>query len=72
LAGEARRRRRSEVASEIEGERERSARGAGLGRVTDPDPSRVGLAVPEWAGLGQLGQNRLWPFVLKQIFKFQI
>jgi hypothetical protein len=41
------------IAREIEG-RERSARGAGLGRVNDPDPSRVGLAVPEWAGLGQM------------------
>jgi hypothetical protein len=34
--------------------RERSARGARLGRVNDPDPSRVGLAEPKWAGLGQL------------------
>jgi hypothetical protein len=31
-------------------ERERRASGAGLGRLTDPDPSRVGLAEPEWAG----------------------
>jgi hypothetical protein len=53
------------VAREIEG-RERSARGAGLGRVNDPDPSRVGLAVPEWAGLGQMAswaKKGLWPFI---------
>jgi hypothetical protein len=37
--------------------------------VTDPDPSRVGLAVPEWAGWASwpVGPNRLWSFVLKQI-----
>jgi hypothetical protein len=57
-----------QVAREIEG-RERSASGAGLGRLTDPDPSRVGLAVPEWAGWASwpVGPNRLWSFVLKQI-----
>jgi hypothetical protein len=56
------------VAREIEG-RERSASGAGLGRLTDPDPSRVGLAVPEWAGWASwpVGPNRLWSFILKQI-----
>jgi hypothetical protein len=56
------------VAREIEG-RERSASGAGLGRLTDPDPSQVGLAVPEWAGWASwpVGPNRLWSFVLKQI-----
>jgi hypothetical protein len=56
------------VAREIEG-RERSASGAGLGRLTDPDLSRVGLAVPEWAGWASwpVGPSRLWSFVLKQI-----
>jgi hypothetical protein len=38
--------------------------------VTDPDPSRVGLAVPEWAGLGQLAS---WAEqVLVICFKTQI
>jgi hypothetical protein len=35
-----------QVASEIERRRGESEGGARLGRVTDPDPSRVGLAVP--------------------------
>jgi hypothetical protein len=47
------------VTREIKG-RERSARGAGLGRVNDPDPSRVSLAVPEWASWAK---KRLWPFI---------
>jgi hypothetical protein len=43
--------------------------GAGPGRLTNPEPSRVGLAVPEWAGWASwpVGPNRLWPFILKQI-----
>jgi hypothetical protein len=46
-------------------ERERRASRAGLGRLTDPDPSRVGLAEPEWAGWASwpVGQNRLWPII---------
>jgi hypothetical protein len=44
-----------QVAREIEGREERMS-GAGLGRLTDPDPSRVSLAMPEWAGLGQLAR----------------
>jgi hypothetical protein len=37
--------------------------------LTDPDPSRVGLAVPEWAGWASwpFGPNRPWPIVLKKI-----
>jgi hypothetical protein len=60
------------VTREIEG-RERSARGAGLGRVNDPDPSRVGLAVPEWAGLGQLASwaKKALAIYLNKIFKFK-
>jgi hypothetical protein len=52
--------------------RERRASGAGLGRLTDSDPSRVGLAVPEWAGWASWpdGPNWLWPIVFKT--KFQI
>jgi hypothetical protein len=44
---------------------ERRASGAGLGRLTDPDPSRVGLAVPEWAGWASwpVGPNGPWPIV---------
>jgi hypothetical protein len=53
--------------------REMRANGAGLGRLTDPDPSRVGLAEPEWAGWASwpVGPNRLWPIVSKQNFKFK-
>jgi hypothetical protein len=58
-----------QIASEIE-KGERRASGAGLGRVTDPDPSRVGLAEPEWASW-PVGPNRLWPIILKQNFKFK-
>jgi hypothetical protein len=38
--------------------------------LTDPDPSRVGLAEPEWAGwAGWLdGPNWLWPIDLNQKF----
>jgi hypothetical protein len=41
--------------------------------LTDPDPSRVGLAEPEWAGWARwpVGPNRLWPIILKQNFKFK-
>jgi hypothetical protein len=46
------------------------ANGAGLGRLTDPDPSRVGLAEPEWASWPD-GPNRLWPIVSNQNFKFK-
>jgi hypothetical protein len=55
-----------QIARGIEG-RERRANGAGLGRLTDPDPSRVGLAEPEWAGWASwpVGPNRLWPIILK-------
>jgi hypothetical protein len=37
--------------------------------LTDPDLSRVALAVPEWAGWASwpVGPNRLLSFVLKQI-----
>jgi hypothetical protein len=37
-----------QIARGIE-EREKRASGAGLGWLTDPDLSRVGLAEPEWA-----------------------
>jgi hypothetical protein len=61
-----------QIARGIKG-RERRASGAGLGRLTDPDPSRVSLAVPEWAGWASwpVGPNRLWPIVLNQNFKFK-
>jgi hypothetical protein len=62
LAGEARRRRRrSCVASELEGESER----AWLGRLTDPDPSRVGLTEPGGpvGPVGPIGPNGPRPFV---------
>jgi hypothetical protein len=61
-----------QIARGIEG-RERWANGAGLGQLTDPDPSRVGLAKPEWAGWAGWpdGPNRLWPIVLNQNFKFK-
>jgi hypothetical protein len=44
----------------------------GLGWVglTDPDPSRVGLAEPKWAGWPD-GPNWLWPIDLNQNFKFK-
>jgi hypothetical protein len=60
------------VAREIEG-RERSARGARLGRVNDPDPSRVGLAMPEWANLGQLASwaKKALAIYLNKISKFK-
>jgi hypothetical protein len=62
-----------QIARGIE-ERERGASGARLGRLTDPDPSRVGLAEPEWAGWASwpVGPNRLWPITLKQNFRIQI
>jgi hypothetical protein len=61
-----------QIASELERERGERVR-AGLGRLTDPDPSRVGLAEPEWAGWASRpdGPNRPWQIVLKQNFKFQ-
>jgi hypothetical protein len=61
-----------QVAREIKG-RERRASGAGLGWLTNPDPSRVGLAVPEWAGWASwpIGPNWFWPIVLKQNSKFK-
>jgi hypothetical protein len=61
-----------QIARGIE-ERERGASGARLGRLIDPDPSRVGLAEPEWAGWASwpVGPNRLWPIILKQNFKFK-
>jgi hypothetical protein len=55
-------------------EEERGERvGAGLGRLIDPDTSRVSLAEPQWAGWASwpVGPNRLWPIVLKQNFKFK-
>jgi hypothetical protein len=41
--------------------------------LTDPDPSRDGLAEPEWAGWASwpVGPNRLWLIILKQNFKFK-
>jgi hypothetical protein len=47
----------------------------GLGWVglTDPDPSQVGLAEPEWAGWANRpdGPNWLWPIDFKQNFKLK-
>jgi hypothetical protein len=61
-----------QIARGIEG-KERRVNGAGLGRLTNPDPSRVGLAKPKWAGWAGWpdGPNRLWPIVLNQDFKFK-
>jgi hypothetical protein len=51
----------SPVSSRGEGERE----GAGLGRLTDPDPSRVGLTEPGGpiGQVGPAGPNGPRPFV---------
>jgi hypothetical protein len=61
-----------QIAREL-GEERVEHEGAGLGRLTDPDPSRVGLAEPKWAGWASwpVGPNRLWPILLKQNFKFK-
>jgi hypothetical protein len=61
-----------QIASEIEGERGERM-GAGLGLLTDPDPRRVGLAEPEWAGWAGWpdGPNWLWSIDLNQNFKFK-
>jgi hypothetical protein len=59
-----------QIASGIKGERGERV-GAGLGRLTDPEPNRVGLAELEWAGwasrpvgpagqMGQIGLGRLF------------
>jgi hypothetical protein len=50
-----------QIASGIEWEREERV-GAGLGRLTDPDPSRVGLAEPSGpvGPAGRLGQQARW------------
>jgi hypothetical protein len=49
--------------------------------VTDPDPSRVGLAMPGWTGLGQLASwakealasylNKILKFKFEHYFLFE-
>jgi hypothetical protein len=68
LAGEARRRRRSSCRQRVEGS-ERRVRGAGLGRLTNPNPSRLGLTEPS-GPIGPIGPNGPRPFV-KTNFKFR-
>jgi hypothetical protein len=56
-----------QIARGIDGRKRGEQVGAGLGRLTDPDLSRVSLAVPEWAGWASWpdGPNWLWPNIFK-------
>jgi hypothetical protein len=62
-----------QIARGVDGRQGGERVGLGWVGLTDPDPSQVGLAEPEWAGWASRldGPNWPWPIDLKQNFKLK-